>query len=132
MISNYWSFFCFTSHLSLCLPVTICESALFKITFEWSVRHFYTEKIIRNLHTFKNNFWNAFISYNKSLRTDSCFQLLQLWFCIFPAWLSGDAFQKSCVLGHIFCQNICFFFNILFSKYGLKILATFLASFKGG
>ena len=82
MTGNYWPFFCFTSH-SVYLLINICHSVLFKITFEISIWHFCTSKIIKNLHTFENNFWNAFISYNRSLWADSCFLLLQIWFTYF-------------------------------------------------
>ena len=59
-----------------------------------------------------------------------CFRLLQIWFTYFLCD-AGDAFSKKLYDVVIFVSSFLIsFFNLMFSNYVLKILATFLAFFK--
>lgn len=74
------------------------QKKLFKITWNIYMAFLYRKNYKKTLHTFKYNFWNAFISFTRISWTGNCFWLLQIW--PFPAW-STDYFSNYCF------QNMC-------------------------
>ena len=81
------------------------------------------------MHTFKNNFASTFVSDKGSSWTDSYFRLLQIW--LFPAWSTDDTFKDRLYSVVLFvASSLVSLLKLLFSKYVLKNLATFLVSKK--
>ena len=72
----------------------------------------------------KNNFWNTFISHKESLLADSCFDYYKYGLCI------SCMISKSYVVVTFVASSYVSFSYALFSKYPLKIPATFSASSK--
>ena len=81
------------------------------------------------MHTFKNNSASTFVSDKASSWTDSYFRLLQIW--LFPTWSTDDTFKNRLYSVVTFVtSSLVSLFKLLFSKYVLKNLATFLVSKK--
>ena len=133
MTGIYQSIFCFNSYLSAYLPVNIsylvCESTLFKITFEISMTFLhwknYKKRFILSKTTFqihlccKESSWKELLLTNKNM------------VYVFPTLSTDEAFKKmlysviTLVAGFLLS-----FLNLLFLKYMLQILAILLASSK--
>ena len=125
----YRDYFCFPSHLSVYLQInkyyTVCKSLLFKITLGIyvDIRKNYKKYCIL-LHTISE--MPLFLIKNGQL------------FSSITNMVISRMINRSCLQKKLYpvvtfvASSLVSFFDLLFSKYELKILATFLASSRDG
>ena len=117
----YWVFFC---NLPANISYSVCESTLFKTTFEVPLcKKTFLDWKSNKKHciflktTFPIHYFDTFISYKESSWAGGCFQLWEIWFMFLVH--NQQTFKKS----HQLLGLLFHCFNLLFSKYVLKILA---------